>query len=238
MTDSRCLCIIPARGGSKGVPGKNLRAVGGIPLVTRAIATARQARCAPRVVVSTDSERIAAEAQRGGAEVFSRPADLAGDTASSESALLHVLSTLHESGQPAPQILLFVQCTSPFLSAADIDGVHDLVASGQFDTAFTAARTHAFLWRLDGVASGVNHDPTARLRRQDRPVEYVETGGAYAMGVPGFVAHRHRFFGRIGLHEVSALSAIEIDDEQDLLVAEAINSVGTNRSTPKLRGPL
>ena len=86
--------IIPARGGSKGIPGKNLRPVAGAPLVAHAIRAARGAPSVDRVIVSTDADAIAAAARAAGAEVVRRPADISGDTASSESALLHALEFL------------------------------------------------------------------------------------------------------------------------------------------------
>ena len=85
------VAVIPARGGSKGVPGKNLRRVGGVSLVARAVHAARAADSITQVYVSTDDARIAAEARAAGGDVIDRPAELAGDTATSESALLHAL---------------------------------------------------------------------------------------------------------------------------------------------------
>ena len=90
------VAVIPARGGSKGVPRKNLRRVGGVPLVARAIAAARATASIDRVVVSTDDQEIAAVAQEWGAQVIARPAALADDAATSESALLHALDVLED----------------------------------------------------------------------------------------------------------------------------------------------
>ncbi|HWH96886.1 MAG TPA: NTP transferase domain-containing protein, partial [Pseudolysinimonas sp.] len=114
------VAVIPARGGSKGVPGKNLRRVGGMPLIGRAVAAARAASRVDRVVVSTDDDEIAAVAREWGAEVVDRPAALAGDTASSESALMHTLDTLRSRGVETG-ILVFLQATSPFIDPADLD---------------------------------------------------------------------------------------------------------------------
>jgi N-acylneuraminate cytidylyltransferase len=114
-----------------------------------------------------------------------------------------------------------MQCTSPFTLPEDIDGTAALVLDGGADCAFTAARTHAFLWRTgtDG-ATAVNHDDAHRPRRQDRVPEYVETGAVYAMRTVGFRAARHRFFGRIELFEVPSERALEIDEPADLVRAE------------------
>ena len=107
------LALIPARGGSKGIPGKNLQTVGGVPLVCRSIRAALASNGVGRVVVSTDDEAIAAAAETEGAEVIQRPAEIAGDTASSESALLHALDVLEKQG-PLEAEMVFLQCTSPF----------------------------------------------------------------------------------------------------------------------------
>jgi YrbI family 3-deoxy-D-manno-octulosonate 8-phosphate phosphatase len=215
--------IVPARSGSKGIPGKNLVPVGGVPLVARAVHAACDADSITRVFVSTDSDAIAAVARLAGAEVIDRPADLSGDKASSESVLLHALDVLERRGDDCPDVVVMVQCTSPFLVPADLDGVTNLVIAGGADTAFTAVRTHRFLWRSGAKgAEPVNHDAASRPRRQDREPEYVETGGAYAMRAPGFLSARHRFFGTIRPFEVPVTRALEIDDQSDLDLAEAL----------------
>lgn len=209
-TAAAVVAVIPARGGSKGVPGKNLAPVGGVPLVVRAVRAARAARLVQRVVVSTDDPLIAEVARNAGAEIVARPAELSGDTATSESAVLHALDTIGADAVVA----LLIQCTSPFLTSSDIDAVTGAVLSDGADSAFTAARTHGFLWHLDGT--GVNHDASQRLRRQDRRVEMLETGAAYAMRVEPLRRSGHRFNGRIRPVEVDPARTLEIDDPADL----------------------
>ena len=194
------------------MPGKNVAEVGGIPLVARTVQAALAARHVSRVVVSTDDLDIAAAARRAGAEIAVRPVELAGDGATSESAVLHALDTL--DGADRHDIVLLVQCTSPFLTASDLDAVAEPLLADEADSAFTAARTHGFLWHPDGT--GVNHDPTERLRRQDRPVELLETGAAYAMRIANLRTHGHRFIGRIRPIEVDAARTLEIDEPADL----------------------
>jgi YrbI family 3-deoxy-D-manno-octulosonate 8-phosphate phosphatase len=222
------LAVIPARGGSKGVPAKNLAAVGGVPLVVRAVRACRAARLVTDVVVSTDDAAIAAAARSAGAEVVLRPAAIAGDTATSEAAVLHAMDA-HEamSGKPADVVLL-VQCTSPFITAGDLDGVTAAVTEDGADTALTVAPTHGFIWRQDGEPAavadgyGVNHDKANRPRRQDRPQEYLETGAAYAMRADGFREANHRFFGRTALVPTDPARVLEIDDPHDLARARAL----------------
>ena len=221
------LAVIPARGGSKGVPRKNLAEVGGIPLLVRAVRACRAATRVSAVAVSSDDPEILALAESEGALGVSRPADLAADHSSSEAAVVHVLEQLGAISEAPPDITLLVQCTAPFISAADIDGVTALVAGGGFDSALSVAPTHRFLWRRSGPAGaeGVNHDMSMRLRRQDVDAEYLETGGAYAFRTAAFLASGHRFFGRVGLFEVDPARALEIDEPSDLVVARALAAV-------------
>jgi YrbI family 3-deoxy-D-manno-octulosonate 8-phosphate phosphatase len=219
----RVVCIIPARGGSKGIPRKNLALVGGRPLVTRAIGAALAARRVDAVVVSTDDTEIAAVARSAGARVIDRPARLSGDAAGSESALLHTLDLLGAE----PEVTVMVQCTSPFIDPADLDAAIDQVLTGAADTVLSGLETHEFQWRADefqGV-TGVGHDPAHRPRRQDRPPHYRETGAFYVMRTAGLREHRHRFFGRIGVQPVPAAHAIEVDDLAELELVRAVAAV-------------
>ncbi|MGP4083210.1 cytidylyltransferase domain-containing protein [Streptomyces sp. KR55] len=236
----RVLAVIPARGGSKGVPAKNLAPVGGIPLVARAVRECIASRLVTDVVVSTDDQAIAAAARSAGAEVVLRPAAIAGDTATSEAAVLHAMDA-HEAlhGSPVDAVLL-VQCTSPFLIREDIDGVAGAVVENGADTAVTVAPFHGFIWRdadaeaaADSVVTaadslstgggyGVNHDKSFRPRRQDRPQDLLETGAAYAMNAAGFREHQHRFFGRTELVRTDPARVLEIDDPHDLARARAL----------------
>jgi YrbI family 3-deoxy-D-manno-octulosonate 8-phosphate phosphatase len=227
---TKVLAVIPARGGSKGVPAKNLAAVGGVPLVVRAVRACLRARLITDVAVSTDDERIAAVAREAGADVVLRPAEIAGDTASSEAAVLHALDAY-----PGTDVVVLVQCTSPFLTSEDVDGVAAAVTEGGADTAHTVAPTHGFLWRESGPGGetvGVNHDKSGRPRRQDRPQDYLETGAAYAMRATGFRAVRHRFFGETALIRTDPARVLEIDDPHDLARARALAPLFDTRTLP------
>lgn len=219
----RTVAIIPARGGSKGVPRKNLQTVGGVPLVQRAIHAARAAEGIHLVVVSTDDAEIAAVSVAAGATVIRRPDELAGDTASSESAILHALDELSRRGEPF-EVVAFLQATSPFIPTDALAAAVREVRSGRADSVFSAVESYGFLWRRgdDGEAVAVDHDAAHRPRRQDRAPHHLETGAFYVFGVEGFRASIHRFFGRVRIAEVPEWTAIEIDDEQQLGIARAL----------------
>ncbi|MFI9047737.1 cytidylyltransferase domain-containing protein [Streptomyces sp. NPDC053427] len=246
------VAVIPARGGSKGVPAKNLAAVGGVPLVARAVRECLAARLVTDVVVSTDDAGIAAAARGAGAVVVRRPGDIAGDTATSEAAVLHAMDAYEAERGTEVDAVLLVQCTSPFLVREDIDGVAAAVVEDGADSALTVAPFHGFVWRdaaddagvsgalpvqsaagsPSGTAApatvtavggyGVNHDKTFRPRRQDRPQDLLETGAAYAMDAAGFRTAGHRFFGRTELVRTDPARVLEVDDPHDLARARAL----------------
>jgi len=221
--ENKAVAIIPARGGSKGLPGKNIKALGGIPLVARTILAAKRAEHVREIFVTTDAAEIAEVAKAYGAEIIWRPKELSGDEASSEAALLHAVHYLGTVDNRFPNFA-FLQCTSPFIQPHDIDGVLALLAKG-YDTAFTATAFWHFIWsNSDGGAKGINHVEGTRQRRQDRSPQYMETGAAYAIDAEQFIQKKHRFFGKIGMHIVDGLLSIEIDTPEDFALAEALAS--------------
>jgi N-acylneuraminate cytidylyltransferase len=216
------VAVIPARAGSRGVPDKNVQLVGGVPLIARAVASAAASELIDLVAVSTDGEAIAAAAQAAGAEVIARPAQLASDTATSESALLHALDELAARGIRA-DVLVFIQATSPFIAPEDLDFAITRILTDESDVVLAAAESHAFLWRMtDAGAEAINHDASFRPRRQDREPQYVETGAFYVMRVDGFRAAGFRFFGRIGIAVTDERHSIEIDTPDQLALADAL----------------
>ncbi|MFF3437401.1 N-acetylneuraminate synthase family protein [Streptosporangium sp. NPDC002721] len=212
----RVLAVVPARGGSVGVPLKNLAAVGGSPLVARAVRACVRAELVDEVVVSTDHEGIAEAARAAGATVIDRPEELSGSTASSESAVLHALDHVSE----VPEVVILVQCTSAFIDPADLDSAISKVLDGSADVVFSGLETHEFLWSSSGA--GVNHDPSHRPRRQDREPHFRETGAFYVMRTAGLRENGHRFFGAVAVQQVPSRHAIEIDTPEDLEIVRAL----------------
>ncbi|CAH0145984.1 N-acylneuraminate cytidylyltransferase [Microbacterium foliorum] len=236
----KVVAIIPARGGSKGVPRKNLRRVGGMPLVERAVRSALAVEDIDLVVVSTDDDEIAAVSRAAGARVVRRPAALSGDTASSESAILHALEQLESAGERIG-VVAFLQATSPFIPTDALAAAVREVGEGRADSMFAAHETYGFLWGRGGeidadvavdadAAVALNHDAAHRPRRQDREPHYLETGAFYVFRAEGFRTAGYRFFGRIRIAEVPEWTAIEIDDEQQLRIARALAAL---RETPE-----
>lgn len=213
----KAVAIIPARGGSKGLPRKNVLPLCGKPLIAWTIENAHAADSIERVVVSTDDPEIASLSRQYGAEVVLRPPELSSDFSPSEHALLHALAELGIEEGP----LAFLQCTSPLTLPEDIDGTLDLLH--RWDTAVTAAPWRRFLWReTPGGAETVGHDKRRRLMRQEAPPLYVEVGAVYAMTVEGLVRTGRRFHGSTGLFVLPPERSLEIDDETDFALVETL----------------
>lgn len=215
--------IIPARGGSKGIPNKNLSTVGGRSLVEIGVSTCVGAKKVDKVFVSTDHAGIMTEAKRFGAVVIDRPAHLASDTSSSESVILHAIEEIEKQGYDKPDVILFYQITNPFTMSNDIDDACYYFVKSQADSLFTASLFTHFLWeRKDGKISSINHDCAKRLRRQEISNCFIENGAFFLMSTDGFIKSKHRFFGNIEMFEMGAINVSDIDDQCDLEIANLL----------------
>ena len=218
------LCIIPARGGSKSIPRKNVRPLAGKPLLAYGIEAARGSKYVTRVVVSTDDAEIGEAAKRYGTEVIWRPSEISGDTDSSESALLHSLEHLQQAEEYEPDLVVFLQCTSPLTVSKDVDGTIEVLLTENADSALAVTPFHYFLWRQgdDGETVGINHDKRTRPLRQEREPQFLETGAVYVMRAQGFKKAKHRFFGKTAMYAMPPERCLEIDQPVDLCVAEGL----------------
>jgi N-acylneuraminate cytidylyltransferase len=216
------ICVIPARGGSKGLPGKNLRLLAGRPLLVHSIEDAREAQGVDAVLVSTDDKGISAVAREHGASVIERPAEFATDTASSEAALLHALEVIESQGM-RPELVVFLQCTSPFRTGADIDGAIEKLRHERADSLLSVSPSHRFLWReANGQAEPINYDYRHRPRRQDMSRQFVENGSIYVFKPWVLRETGNRLGGRIALYPMSERAALEIDSVLDFSIAESL----------------
>jgi len=221
QTVNSAVALIPARGGSKSIPRKNVCLLAGKPLIAHTIESARQASGVRRVIVSTDDTEIAAVSTHYGAEVVWRPADLSSDTAASETALLHVLDYLQQREGDLPGLVVFLQCTSPLTLPEDIDGIIQALIDENADSALAVTPFHYFLWQRseDGDVVGINHHKRERLLRQQRASQFLETGAVYVMRTQGFLKAKHRFFGKTAMYVMPQERCLEIDEPVDLQIA-------------------
>ena len=217
----KVLAVIPARGGSKGIPGKNILQLAGKPLVAYSIEQALATRTVSRVVVSTDSEEIAAVALAYGAEVVDRPDTISGDEASSELALLHCLEHLAANDGYAPDLVVFLQATSPLREASDIDAAVDALIEEGADSLFSAFPLHTFVWRVgDSGPAPFNYDPARRPRRQECPEDLAESGSIYVFRPWVLKECGSRVGGRVAVYRMSAWDSAQIDEPEDVPVVE------------------
>lgn len=217
------LAIIPARGGSKGIPRKNLREVAGVPLVAYSIVHALRTPSVDRVVVSTDDAEIEAVALEYGAEVVRRPAEISGDTATSESALVHALDTLRERDNYEPDLVVFLQATSPVRKSGAIQEAIDQLRAAEADSLFSANVVHGFVWRDDrGALESVTYDYRDRRRRQDAPVDLVENGSIYVFRPWVLRETNNRLGGKIVTYRMDAIEGFQVDEPGDIELMETI----------------
>ena len=230
--------IIPARGGSKGVPRKNIRLLAGKPLVAHTIEHALEAWQVNRTIVSTEDAEIAKVAQQYGAEVVMRPPELATDTASTESVLLHVLSFLEQTEGYTPSLVVLLQPTSPLRQPDDIDNAINTLNAAGADSLFSCCRSHNFYWRLeDGQPISANYDYRNRPRRQDFTPEYIENGSIFVMKTEILKRYGNRLAGHIVFYEMSPLDSFQIDTEDDFLLLEQLLPLRHRRlAIEKLKG--
>lgn len=220
----RTLVLIPARGGSKGVPRKNLRPVGGRPLL---VWTVRQALAlaGPEVdvVVSTDDDEIARVALEAGAEVpFRRPADLARDETPTEDAVIHALEQMAAIGRPADRVML-LQATSPVRRPGTLARALAQFDGSGADALVGVVPQAPFLWRATHPPRAA-YDVGRRPRRQELTAEqllYRETGSLYVTAAEVYRREHHRLGGVVELFVMDEIEGTDIDTEHDLVVAEA-----------------
>jgi N-acylneuraminate cytidylyltransferase len=212
-------CIIPARGGSKGIPRKNVQLLHGKPLIAWSIEQAMDSRLVGHVVVSTDDDEIANIAWKMDAEVFVRSAETATDTATSESALLEVLET---TDKYTTRSTVFLQATSPIRQPGDIDNCVEMT---QFaDTVFSGRVIEGYTWTQGGGRLVANY--TIREPRQYWTDSHIEENGSiYVFDTARFLNEARRIFGRTYAYTMHPLDSYQVDEPEDLEMMETLMAV-------------
>jgi len=222
------LAIIPARAGSKGLPGKNVRPLCGKPLIGWSIESARASRYVDEVLVSTDGDDIARIAEQFGAAVpFRRPAELASDTATTLSAVQHALEHYRGKGR-AFDVVVLLEPTSPLREPSDVDTMLAQLASGwdRFDAVISVGEVHehpSIMKRLRGAELEPYCAELARTtRRQDNPAAYFPYGVAYIVKTAVLLGEGSFYPKRCTYHLLKRYQSYEIDDLHDFLCVEAV----------------
>lgn len=214
------VCVIPARGGSKGIPRKNLLPIAGKPLV---VWTIEQALTVPglRVFVSTEDAEIAQVSRDAGAEIINRPVELGQDATASEPVIEHAIQTLTDRGE-RPGIVMFLQATSPVRLPGTLQrALDEFVVSGA-DSMLSVVPETPFLWNLAHPATA-DYDFTKRPRRQDlsaADMKYRENGSIYITRTSVYEQFHNRLGGHIELFILDPVEATDIDTPADFAVAE------------------
>ena len=216
----RTLGIIPARGGSKGIPNKNIRLFGGIPLIAHSIHTAQHSRRLDHFIVSTDDRAIADVARGLDAEVLRRPTEFARDDSPMNGVVMHALDALGEDFDT----IVLLQPTSPLRTSDDIDSGIDLFARSGGDAVVSISSVGSFhpsrMYRLvDGELEPVAEEPEARLRQDLSPV-FIRNGALYICDAKQFRETGELIGTRVIGYVMPPERSANIDEEVDLVVAE------------------
>lgn len=228
----KATAFIFARGGSKGLPGKNIRPLGGNPLIAWSIEHALAVKRIDRVIVSTDSEEIAAVAREYGAEVpFIRPPELARDDSPEWLAWRHALNYLLDMGGTLPEVMVSVPTTAPLRLPLDIENCLDEYEKGDADMVITITDAHRSPYfnmvkvSADGTVGLVIPPQSAIARRQDAPAVYDMATVAYVARPEFVMTHNATFEGRVRAVHVPTERAIDIDTLLDFQIAECLLNI-------------
>lgn len=218
------VAILLARGGSKGIPRKNLIDFCGRPLMVWSIEQCLAAKGIDSVWVSSDSEEILKVASAHGAQTIRRPLDLSNDTATSESGWFHAVETIERLGRKV-DLVLAPQVTSPLREAADLERGLAEFAAGGYDSLFSCGVAEdLYFWQRDskGQLESINYDWRNRKRRQDHAAQYIENGSFYVFHPEVLRRFNNRFGERIGMVEMDFWKTFEIDSLEGLRLCAAL----------------
>lgn len=238
------LFLLVGRGGSKGLPGKNLREIGGLSLIGYKAKAARQSRYCTRLIVSSDSPEIRTEAVRHGAEMlFERPAELATDTASSNDVVLHAMDWIETHEQRRYDAVMLLEPSSPFARPDHFDEAVELFVARQASLVVGLRETEVssvFVGPLGADGSiGTIVDrmlKTPALRRQDQPLEVTMNGALYLVGWEAMRKHRKIYADPAASYGIlmDRLHSIEIETAADLAYASYVIEHGMLDTSPWL----
>jgi len=220
---SRFLIVVPARGGSKGVPRKNLREVGGRPLIEWSIISGQESNCLKSVVVSTDDDEITHVAKQSGALVVVRPTELATDNSQTELTMAHTLNSIPDADTFSHIVLL--QPTAPIRRVGLVDQAIEKMLSDGSDSLVGVIESSPFIWKGSTSDAVPQYDVARRPMRQSfskDELSYRETGNIYITTVDAFRNSGCRVSGRTSLFVLHMNEGLDIDTEFDIAQADTI----------------
>ena len=209
----KIIAIIPARGGSKGIPRKNIKSLCGKPLIAWTIIQAKNSKYISEVYVSTDDKEIADASKNYDCKVIIRPKNISGDSASTESALLHASEYLEYDYD----LMVLLQCTSPLRTTQQIDDAIKLLIDEKSDSLLSGYINDRFFWK---DKKSINYDYKKRPRRQDKEWEFVENGSIYIFKKKVLQEQKNRLGGKISQFVMPKWMSFEIDEPFDFELVE------------------
>jgi len=210
----KIIAIIPARGESKGIPRKNLKLIGGKPLIAYSIDVSLKTELISETYVSTEDEEIKNISLSFGAKVIDRPRELASDTTSTELVLLHAAEYLKNEFD----YFILLQPTSPIRYPEQIDEAINLILDQKGDSLLSVFRNDTFFWSKNGVS--LNYDYKNRPRRQDKDWEFIENGSIYITKKEILLNEKNRLGGKILMYLMPKWMSFEIDEPFDIELIE------------------
>ena len=213
----KVLSIIPARGGSKGIPLKNLVMLNRKPLLYYTVTASLKSKIINKTVVSTDNKKISKIALKLGAEVIYRPTKLATDTTSLEPVIEHVLNYLNVHQGYNPEIIVILQNTSPLRTAKHIDEALTLMKRQNYDSILSGFSIHTFLWKQSKkTITPLDYNPKKRPNRQNIHEQLFENGAIFATKTRCFIKNNCRISGKIGFYKMPLENSYNVDSYDDL----------------------
>jgi CMP-N,N'-diacetyllegionaminic acid synthase len=216
--------IILARGGSKGIPKKNIKPFCGKPLIVWTIEQAKNVHCINTLWVSSDDNEILSIAKDYGAKVILRPQELADDKATSESGWLHAIEYIEKNGEKV-DLVIGIQATSPLRETMDIEKGIDIFLNENLDSLFSGAKLEDFLiWKKDfgNRLKSINYNYRQRKRRQDNSAQYVENGSFYIFKPEILRKYNNRLGGKIGVCIMELWKSFELDSLEEWKMCEIL----------------
>ena len=219
----KILCIIPARGGSKGIKNKNLIKLSKKPLLHYSIDSAKNSKIPMKIVVSSDSQKILSYAKKFNVQTISRPKKLSNSKTRIEPVISHTLNFLKKTENYLPDLIVLLQNTSPLRNSNHVKSSIQQFKKGKYDSMLSGYLSHYFIWEeKNKQVFPKNYNPQNRPNRQEMKSQFIENGAIYITKYRSFLKSKSRISGKIGLYKMNELCSIDVDTPFDLFLAKKI----------------
>ncbi len=209
-------CLIPARRGSKRIKNKNLILLNGKPLITISVESALRTKLINKTFVSTNDEKIIKKVNKK-AFIIKRPNNISKDNSTTEQTVSHFINYLKKNKIILPDLIVLLQCTSPFREKKDIHLSIQHLIRNKLDSLFSGCTNKNLFWIINKKKlQPINYDPKKRLREQKMKDQFIENGSIFVFKTKGFIKNKCRIFGKVGVYIMKRENSFQIDDPQDI----------------------